>query len=109
MNYVGVSTYQENVATKQIGQTLLFRTVPQLTSHLTFIDFNTILTRHVDFCIGLLISTDIQKRAIALMRIAQEEEPKADLKFALEQSILLTLAREFEIGVKSKHSTKFFF
>jgi hypothetical protein len=27
----------------------------------------------------------------------------------LEQSILITLAREFEIGVKSKHSRKFFF
>lgn len=33
----------------------------------------------------------------------------ADLKFALEQSILLTLGREFQTGVNSKHSRKFFF
>lgn len=109
MNYVGVPLFKEIPGAKQIGQVLVFRTVPLLTSHLAFLDFNTILTRHVDFCIGVLMSVDIEKRAIALLRIAQDPEPKADLKFALEQSILLTLAREFQIGVNSKHSTKFFF
>lgn len=70
MNYVGVSIYKETPATKQIGQTLIFRTVPQLTSHLTFMDFNSVLSRHVDFAIALLLSVDIEKRAIALLRLA---------------------------------------
>lgn len=88
---------------------MLFRTVPHLTSHLTFIDFNTILTRYIDFCIGLLLSVDIKKRAVALLKLAQEPDTKSDLMFALQESILFTLAREFQIGVASKHSTKFFF
>jgi hypothetical protein len=72
MNYVGCSFFKENPATKQIGEAIIFRTIPHITSHLMFFDFNTILTRSVDFSIGVLMSIDIKKRAIALLKLAQE-------------------------------------
>lgn len=70
MNYVGVPFYKEVAGTKQIGEIIMYRTIPVLSQNLTFFDFNTLLTRHVDFCIGFLITIDIKKRAHALLRMA---------------------------------------
>jgi hypothetical protein len=70
MNYVGVPIYKEVAGTKQIGEIMMYRTIPVLSQNLTFLDFNTILTRHVDFCIGFLITIDIEKRAKAMLRLA---------------------------------------
>ena len=36
-------------------------------------------------------------------------EVKEYLMFSLQESLIFTLGREFEIGVNSKHSTKFHF
>ncbi len=44
-NYVGVPVAKEVAATKQIGEIHLFRTIPLITSNLSFYNFNTILTR----------------------------------------------------------------
>lgn len=74
-----------------------------------FFDFNTLLIRSVDFAVGVLISVSIKKRALALLRLAQEEQPRGDLLFALQESLIFTLGREFQIGVDSKHSRKFHF
>jgi hypothetical protein len=111
MNYVGVPIFKEVPATKQIGELHLFRTVPQLKQNLTFLDFNTVLTRHVDFLIGFLLSVDISKRSLALIRLANlpDQKEKQDLIFALKESCMWTLGREFMIGSESKHSTKFHF
>ncbi len=70
MNYVGVPHFKEVEGTKQIGEIHMFRTIPQLTSSLIFFDFNTIMTRHVDFCVGFLLGIDIAKRGQALLRLA---------------------------------------
>jgi hypothetical protein len=67
MNYLGVPQFQEVAGTKTIGEVQIFRTIPVLTQNLTFMDFNTILTRYVDFCVGFLITIDIHKRASALL------------------------------------------
>ena len=110
MNYVGVPLMQEVQGTKKIGEIHMYRTIPVLTQNLTFMDFNTIQARHVDFCVGFLISVDITKRAKALLKLSQDEiSPKKDLIFALQESIMFTLCREIRLGTLSKHSTKFFF
>jgi hypothetical protein len=51
------------------------------------------------------------KRSLALIRIVNlpDQNDKKDLIFALKESIMYTLAREFQIGSVSKHSTKFHF
>jgi hypothetical protein len=41
------------------------------------------LTRPVDFALGILNSVDIEKRAKALIRIAQQDHGKNDMVFAL--------------------------
>lgn len=110
MNFIGVPQYQEVAGTKTIGEVHIFRTIPILSQNLTFMDFNTILTRHVDFCVGFLITIDIHKRAEALLRLSQSDStPKKDLLFALQESIMFTLCREIRLGTQSKHSRKFFF
>jgi hypothetical protein len=111
MNYVGVPIFKEVPATKQIGELHLFRTIPQLNQNLTFLDFNTILTRHVDFLIAFLLSVDISKRSLALTRLTNspDQKDKQDLIFALKESCMWTLGREFMIGSDAKHSTKFHF
>lgn len=110
MNYVGVPLYQEVQGSKQIGEIHMYRTIPVLSQNLSFIDFNDILPKHVDFCIGFLLSVDISKRAHALLRLSQDDEsPKKDLFFALEESIIFTICREMRLGTQSKHSRKFFF
>jgi hypothetical protein len=76
MNYVGVPFFKDVPVTKQIGELHLFRTIPQLKQNLTFFDFNTILTRHVDFLIGFLLSVDISKRSLALTRLANSPDQK---------------------------------
>ena len=111
MNYVGVPIFKEVPVTKQIGELHLFRTIPQLKQNLTFLDFNTILTRQGDFLIGFLLSVDIAKRSLALTRLANapDQKEKQNLIFALKESCMWTLGREFMIGSESKHSTKFHF
>jgi hypothetical protein len=111
MNYVGVPIYKEVPTTKQIGELHLFRTVPQLRQNLTFLDFNTLLTRSIDFLIGFLLSVDISKRSLALTRLVNspDHKDKQDLIFALKESCMWTLGREFMIGSDAKHSTKFHF
>ena len=59
MNYVGVPLFQEVQGTKQIGEVHMYRTIPVLTQNLSFMDFNDILPKHVDFCVGFLMSVDI--------------------------------------------------
>jgi hypothetical protein len=76
MNYVGVPIYKEVPTTKQIGELHLFRTVPQLRQNLTFLDFNTLLTRSIDFLIGFLLSVDISKRSLALTRLVNSPDHK---------------------------------
>lgn len=110
MNYVGVPLYQEVQGSKQIGEIHMYRTIPVLSQNLSFIDFNDILPKHVDFCIGFLLSVNISKRAHALIRLSQDDEsPKKDLFFALQESIIFTICREMRLGTQSKHSRKFFF
>jgi len=110
MNYLGVPLYQEVQGSKQIGEIHMYRTIPVLTQNLSFMDFNAILPKHVDFCIGFLLSVDISKRAHALLRLSQDDEcPKKDLIFALQESIIFTICREMRLGTQSKHSRKFFF
>lgn len=61
---------------------------------------------------GVLMAVDIKKRAKALVKIANLDgaaAAKPDLFFALQESIMFTLSREFQIGCSSKHSQKFHF
>ena len=70
MNYVGVPLFQEAQGSKQIGEIHMYRTIPVLTQNLSFMDFNAILPKHVDFCIGFLLSVDISKRVQALLKLS---------------------------------------
>ena len=59
---------------------------------------------------GVLMAVDIKKRAKALVKIANSDIAlKPDLFFSLQESIMFTLSREFQIGCASKHSQKFHF
>jgi hypothetical protein len=52
----------------------MMRTVPM--THLTFIDFNTIMAFPLDFAAAALMSVDIIPRTKALMRLAQGTDLK---------------------------------
>lgn len=74
MKYVCVPLFKEVSGTSQIGQVLVFRTIPVLSQNLTFMDFNSIIMRNVDFCVGFLLTIDIKKRAETLLRLSQTPE-----------------------------------
>ena len=63
MNYVCCPLLKEDPKNDQLGEVVVFRTIPYITSHLMFLNFSNFLSRTVEFAIGILMCVSIQKRA----------------------------------------------
>lgn len=85
------------------------RTPPKLGSYLTFMDFNNIQQKPLEFAVAILNTIDIDKRTKMIINLSQDKPKDYPFYMALEESLIYTLCREIKIGCESKHSRKFNF
>ncbi|CDW71365.1 UNKNOWN [Stylonychia lemnae] len=108
-SYLACTLFREGQPLKRIGQVVIMRTPPMLGQYVTFMDFNDIRSKPMDFAFALLNTVDIDKKAKIAVRVLQNIEKKNPFELAMQESLAFTLSREIYIGCNSKHSRKFNF
>ena len=69
-SYVVCTQNNQTSQKGEIGKLQVFRTIPTMSSHLIFMNFNDIANHKLDFTTSLLFTVNIQKRAHALLKLA---------------------------------------